>query len=172
MKFLFSLLAIIMLSESCNSTKETISDAREVISASKSEKDTTKEKSDIDKDGYKITVTYQISTRGFYEYTSVSESEILFSKDRGLQKIDNYSCKKKDWIVLYKLIEAVDLETFQKLKPPSNKRSTDAVPIGNLALQIGDVYYMAPEFDHGNPPKEIEALVNKVLSIKENTIKQ
>lgn len=31
---------------------------------------------------------------------------------------------------------------------------------------------MTPTFDHGHPPKEIEALVNKILTIREKLTKQ
>lgn len=172
MKILLSLFTLIVFTESCNSTKETVSDTQQITTASKTNKEMTEEKSDIVKNNYKTIITYQIASRGFYEYFSVSESDITFSKDSGLQNMDNYNCKKKNWTELNELIEAVNLDAFQKLKAPTSKRATDAALIANLAIQIGDVYYMAPEFDHGNPPKEVEALVNKVLSIKENTIKQ
>ena len=129
-------------------------------------------KSDIAKDNYNTAITYQSSTKGSFEFINISKSNISFSTDRSLNTIDKYNCEEKDWEELNTLIEAVDMETFQKLKAPTDKRFTDAVAQAKLVIQLGDAEYMTPPFDHGNPPKEIEALVNKVLSLKENTVKK
>jgi len=129
-------------------------------------------KKDMLKDGYDTKITYETSTRGFYEYISISASDIIISEDRGLQEVRHYKCDEEDWNALNSLIEAVDLERFHQLKVPSEQHFSDAAAEATLGLQIGDVYYMSPAFDHGNPPKAIEALVNKVISIKEKTIKQ
>ncbi len=129
-------------------------------------------KSDIVKGNYNNAITYQSSTRGSFEFINISESNILISTDRSLKTKKQYNCEEKDWEALNKMIEAVDLETFQKLKAPTDKRLFDGAAHATLAIQFGDVEYMTPTFDHGNAPKEIEALVNKVLSIKENVVKQ
>lgn len=132
----------------------------------------TTNKSDIVKDNYQTSVTYKALTRGSFEYSRISKSNIAISTDRSLKQIANYNCEDKDWKELNTLIEAVDLETFQNLKAQSKKHLFDGATHATLAIQIGDIEYMTPAFDHGNPPKEIEALVNKVLSIKENAVKQ
>jgi len=142
------------------------------VSKADSIKNNNTEKSDIVRGNNQTAVVYTATTRGLYNYTQISKSNITTSSDRSLQKTDIYNCVEKDWIALNKLIEAIDLEAINKLKAPSNERATDAALSANLAIQIGDVYYMVPEFDHGNPPKEILALVNKVLSIRENAIKK
>ena len=69
-------------------------------------------------------------------------------------------------------MDAVDLQTLNKLKAPTEKRLHDGAAHATLAFRQGDMEVMSPTFDHGHPPKEIEALVNKVLSIKENVLKQ
>lgn len=135
-------------------------------------KSASSEKSEVVRGNYGTAITYKLTSRGLFEYLNITESTISFSNDSGLRAVKNYSCNEKDWSELKSLIDAVDLEKFQKLEAPTNNRSTDSALSANLAIQIGDVYYMAPEFDHGNPPEEIEVLVNKVLSIKENTVKQ
>ncbi len=58
------------------------------------------------------------------------------------------------------------------MKAPTDKRFADTEAEATLAIQFDDVEYMTSLFDHDNPPKEIVAVVNKVLSIKENTVKQ
>lgn len=121
---------------------------------------------------YGIGVTYQISTRGTFEYINISESTVSYSTDRGLKSVRNFSNNKKDWTTINTLIEAIDIDTFRALEAPSNNRATDAAAEATLTIKMGDVLHITPAFDHGNPPKEIKALVNKVLSLKENTVKQ
>ncbi|WP_299108684.1 META domain-containing protein [uncultured Winogradskyella sp.] len=123
---------------------------------------------DID---YKTSVKYTLSSRGSYDFISISKSNILLSKDEGLQDIQKYSIEPKEWEAVNKLIEVIDAETIQDLIPPSTKHQSDGAHHASLAIIIGDIEYMTPTFDHGNPPEAIEALVNKVLSIKENTVK-
>lgn len=117
-------------------------------------------------------IIYKAQSRGIFEFIQISESNILISSDRSLKSTDKYNCEEKDWEELSRLIDAVDMETFQKLKASTEKHTFDGAAHATLAIQIGDLEYMTPTFDHGNPPKEIESIVNKVLSIKENAIKQ
>lgn len=120
---------------------------------------------------YKTAVKYKASSRNTFDFVLVSKSRVLVSKDKGLQEMDTFQIKAKDWEAVNKLIEAVDVETLQDIKAPSTAHQYDGAPHATLAIMIGDVEYITPAFDHGNPPKTIEALVNKVLSIKENLVK-
>jgi len=129
-------------------------------------------KSDEINDNYITAVKYQTSTRGFFNFILISKNKIAISEDRSLQNIKNYNIDATQWNELKSLIDATDLEGLFKLTPPSQNHQHDGAAHATLALQIGDIEYMTPTFDHGNPPKAIEALVNKVLSIKENTVKQ
>lgn len=121
---------------------------------------------------YKTAVKYTTTSRGVYDFISISKSQILISKDKSLQNILKYKTGSKDWEALQKLIEALNVETIKDVIPPSKNYQLDGAQHANLAVIIGDVEYMTPTFDHGNPPEAIEALVNKVLSIKENTDKK
>ena len=117
-------------------------------------------------------IKYQALSRNSFEYILISKSHILISKDRNLLEIDTYPIEAKDWEAIHTLIEAIDAESIHNLTPPSTKHQYDGAAHATLAIIMGDVEYMTPTFDHGNPPAEIETLVNKVLSIKENTVKQ
>ncbi|MBU2922723.1 META domain-containing protein [Winogradskyella psychrotolerans] len=117
------------------------------------------------------TVKYQTVARGSFNYITISKTKLLISKDQNLQKIDKFNTDPEDWKALNKLIEAVEVETIHNLVPPSTKHQYDGAPLATLAIILGDVQYMTPAFDHGNPPESVKALVNKVLSIKENTVK-
>lgn len=118
------------------------------------------------------TVKYIASSRGSYQFIQISESDILVSTDRSLIQKSKYNCTKENWEDINSLIEAIDLEILEELEPPSTKHQFDGAPHTTLTVKIGGVEYMTPTFDHGNPPKEIETLVNKVLSLKENAVKQ
>ena len=132
---------------------------------------TTKKNDEIN-DNYITAVKYKVSTRSTFDFILILQNKIAISEDQSLQNMKNYSIDAAEWKELKSLIDAVDLESFLKLTPPSQNYQHDGAGHATLALQIGDIEYMTPTFDHGNPPKAIEALVNKVLSIKENTVKQ
>ncbi|MFK7832438.1 MAG: META domain-containing protein [Winogradskyella sp.] len=117
-------------------------------------------------------VKYQASSQQDFNFILISKSRILISKDKGLQDMNTYQIKPEDWNALYKLIESIDVETIHQLTPPSTKHQFDGAPHTTLAIIKGDVEYMTPTFDEGNPPQQIEALVNKVLSITKNMTKQ
>lgn len=116
-------------------------------------------------------VKYQASSRNTFDFVLVSESRVVVSKDKGLLKTSTYQVDVEDWNTISELIKAIDVETLQDVKAPSTAHQYDGAAHATLVIIIGDVEYMTPAFDHGNPPETIEALVNKVLSIKENLVK-
>jgi len=130
-------------------------------------------KSDMVKDNYNRTlITYQAQSRGMFEFVQISESGVRTSSDRNLKSFTNYRCDPKDWETLSNMFQNIDNDEFQKLEAPTNKRLYDGAAHATLSIILGDVEIMSPSFDHGVPPKEIEELVNKVLSIKESVSKQ
>lgn len=176
MKFLFSLFAIAMLIQSCNCSKEAVSSTNETEEnsiASKPSRETTNPKSDVVGDNYKrVLITYQVTSRELFEYVQISESEVIISEDRNLKNMNSYTCKTEDWQSLKKMMKSIDVEKLDNLKAPTDKRLFDGAAHATLTVIKGDVAMITPTFDHGEPPAEIEALVNKVLSIKENAVKQ
>ncbi|MCT4629798.1 hypothetical protein [Winogradskyella sp.] len=175
MKFLFSLFTLVMLTGSCNSTKDIVSDSNksEQTTASKPSREVQNSKSDIVKDNYnKVFIIYQANSRGSFEYIQISETEIKITKDRELKNLNSHECKKEDWEALQKLLKGVDVENLDALKAPTDKRLYDGAAHATFSVIKGDVKMTSPTFDHGAPPKEIEALVNKVLSITESISKQ
>lgn len=172
MKFLFSLFAVVLLTESCNSSKEVVSKSKEVVTEAQSKSSIVKDKNDIVQDNYNDAVTYKAQSRGSFVFIQISGTELLFSEDASLQNVRTYTCEEKDVKEIERLLKAVDRETFQKLEAPTGKRLYDGAAHATLAIRQGDVEIITPTFDHGHPPQEIEALVNKVLSIKESVVKQ
>tara|TARA_R100001369_G_scaffold7330_1_gene18473 strand:- start:477 stop:1262 length:786 start_codon:yes stop_codon:yes gene_type:complete len=130
------------------------------------------DKSDAVKNKDHIIFTYQALSRGFFEYIQISPSEVIISKDRNLIDMNTYNCDENDWDALIVLLKNVNFEIFQDLVAPTGKRFYDGAPYATLAIKQGVKDLKTPSFDHGSPPKAIHALVNKVLSVKENAVKQ
>ena len=130
-------------------------------------------KADMIGDHYNTTtITYQASSRGTFEYILIAKSGITISNDINLKVKKSYHCNPKDWQALNKTMETINIENLDRLVAPTDKRLHDGAPHATLSVIKGDVKMTTASFDHGAPPKEIEDLVNKVLSIKENVIKQ
>lgn len=144
-----------------------------VLKANKRDKLTSTTKSDIVGPNYKQSaVTYQAISRGTFEYINVSKSKISITTDKSLQQIQDYTCDAQDWIEIKALLDALNTKTFQQLKAPTDKRLFDGAAHATLSVKQGDVLLTTPSFDHGFPPKEIENLVNKVLSLAEKVKKK
>jgi heat shock protein HslJ len=117
-------------------------------------------------------IIYQVLSRGAFEYVEISESGVIVSSDRNLINSNNYKCYKEDWEVINSLINDLNLDAFEDLESPTGKRLFDGAPHATLVIKQGDRDFKTPSFDGGFPPEAIEALVNKVISIKENAVKQ
>lgn len=149
MKFLI-IFAFVVLSNQCGPTNETTDKNSPSI---------------LIQEG--LTITYEVQTRGFYEKVWVDESGIYFANNRELNTIRNTPISKGDWYELIALKNDLDLQTLPNLKAPSEKRISDGAAIGSLTIKTQQGVVKSSEFDHGNPPKEIKPLLNKLLSIKE-----
>ncbi|OZV70948.1 hypothetical protein [Winogradskyella aurantia] len=167
MKVIMSILALVVVVASCNSVKRHSS--KSDTPSSMSNEDITKGNDTINN---KVALAYRASTRGFFEYIYISEEDIKITQDRNFEQIQKYPNTKADWDSLSKLLGEVDEDAFQNLVAPTDKRHYDAAPHASLTIIHGTKEITTPTFDHGYPPKEIEALVTKILSIKESVSKQ
>ncbi len=77
---------------------------------------------------------------------------------------------KKDWDELMFLLKTVDISALKTLKPSSKKFQFDGAPMARLTLNVKEQELSTPIFDHGSPPKTTADIVNKVLTLKENTL--
>ncbi len=130
-------------------------------------------KADVIGDHYNTTkIIYKSSSREAFEYVLIAKSGITVSNDRNLKIKKSYYCNPEDWQALIAMVEEIDVDDLDKLEAPTDNRLHDGAAHATFSVIKGDAKVMTPSFDHGTPPKEIEQLVNKVLSIKENTTKQ
>lgn len=149
MKLLFGLLFILLFSNECHQHASQISF-------------TTQEE---------MSFTYEASSRGFYEITEVTKDSILFSNDRNLKEVKVFPCNANDWNELIELSKEIDVKSISELEAPTKKHQVDAAAMATFSVKIDNETYETNVFDHGYPPKPISALVNKVLSMKENMAK-
>ncbi|MCA0152501.1 META domain-containing protein [Winogradskyella vincentii] len=117
-------------------------------------------------------VIYKAISRGSFDYIKISDSKISVSQDRNLKVFSDYNCTEEDKNELISILDQLNLAELENLKAPTDKRLFDGAPIATLTIIKNGIEKTTPSFDHGHPPKEIETLVNKVLSIKENVTKQ
>ncbi|NNE32956.1 MAG: META domain-containing protein [Winogradskyella sp.] len=135
------------------------------------EKDVAAKQKNVEDYYYTSSVTYKAISRNTFEYVEITGPKVTISTDRDLKEFNNYSCSETDWNSIEKMIQRINLSKIDRLKAPTEKRLYDGAAHATLTIRTGDVIATSSSFDHGYPPQEIEALVNKVLSIKESVIK-
>lgn len=153
MKILFSLIAIIWFTECGERTStETSNEPIDTqIPMTVQQEDTT--------------IVYEATTRGFYEKIWVNKDSISVTNDRNAAEISRVSTPKSKWNELIKILDEVNLSTLPDLEAPTSTREYDGAAIATLSVTKNEQETKSNSFDHGHPPKAIEALVNNVLSL-------
>lgn len=114
-----------------------------------------------------VSFEYVASARGSYQQIIINQTTISKSKKRG-GKPDSQVYNNSDWNTLLELLETVDLEILASLEAPSKDFQFDGAAMSKLKVISNGKTYETQSFDHGNPPKKIEALVKEILSISKN----
>lgn len=108
-------------------------------------------------------IEYTATTRGFYQQIVVQNQKFTVTKDRnGNEKLAQQDISKSDWKKIIEAFQEVDLDGMQDLKGPTEKRFYDGAAIANVKITYKGKSYETNGFDHGNPPIEIEKLVQKI----------
>lgn len=155
MKILFSLLAIMMINKDCDQNK----------SVKTSSTMTNSEKISEAHQAY-TKIWYEATTRGFYEKIWVNKDSITITSDRNHITKTSYQTLDGDWNELMELLKSVNVKELPDLEAPTSMRHYDGAAIATLAVLEGKTETISSSFDHEHPPKAIEAVVNKVLSMK------
>lgn len=110
---------------------------------------------------------YSAHTRGFHLKIIVNNQTATISKGRTPDSMTQTQMKisDSDWKELIALFEKTNLEAFPTLKDPTQKRFYDGAAIADLKVRYQDKNYETVNFDHRNPPVEIENLVNKIVAL-------
>lgn len=108
-------------------------------------------------------IAYTATTRGFFQKIIVQNQKFGVSKERDNEnpKVDQ-TISSADWKKIVDAFQEVDLESMPNLKGPTEKRFYDGAAIANLKITYQGKTYNSQPFDHGNPPVEIEKLINKI----------
>lgn len=164
MKILVSLFALVLITKECKQQNTQISS---------NETSTQKISNSVNQAQDSLKFTYEKMTRGFYEIIWVTSDSISFSNNiEDLKDKKTYKCPKEDWNELLNLLQDFDIKTLPKLEAPTKMYEYDGAAMATLKVNTKNEEYKTPIFDDGYPPKAIEALVNKVLSLKKMTQKQ
>lgn len=109
----------------------------------------------------KSTVTYTAETRGYFMQITIEDKELRISKDRETRlpsvRIPLTAADQKKVLAM---VKAIDVPNLSQLKAPTEKRFYDGAAIGNLSVTHNGETFGTAGFDHGNPPVEIEQLVD------------
>lgn len=107
-------------------------------------------------------IEYTANTRGFYQKIVVQDQKYSVSKIRNKELPADLAISNSDWKKIIDAFQEVDLEGFQNLKAPTQKRLYDGAAIADLRITYKGKEYFTPSFDHGNPPDEIKKLVDRI----------
>lgn len=109
-------------------------------------------------------LVYSAMTRGYFSEMAVYTDHIAILKQRG-GKPEIVKITKDNVDELNKIIDGINLSGIDKLESPTKKRHYDGAPFADVTVRKDGKEYKSASFDGGFPPKELELLVNKVLSL-------
>lgn len=119
-----------------------------------------------------ITIEYEATSRGFYLATIVTQEIIKTTNDRTRKETASKACSREAWERIENLLKTIEIKNMDTLEAPSGKRLFDGAAHAQLKIITKDTIYTSASFDHGVPPKEIEPLVNHILSLSESVEKE
>ena len=171
MKLILLLLTLSVLTVSCNSVKTPKGAIKTVKHASTDnsyKKTSGQMRGNTDTDT--LIITYQVQSQSTFTYIQISSTTVLISHDKRLKKMDSLFCQPQDWETLTALLQTTDIDHLDQLKAPVSTDNNLAEAF--LSVIRGDVATGTPLFKHGAPPKEVEPLINALLSTAKNAHKR
>lgn len=148
MRFAILFISLFLMSEECNQPKNS-----------------------AQQDLKNMKVNYQAITRGFFKQITFEEAFMTYSEDPNLQSIDTFKLVDADWKAILRLLNKLDLDNLETLVAPTDKRLYDGAAHANIIVNDAKKEFTSASFDEGYPPKQIEELVNKMLSISKNYVR-
>lgn len=109
-----------------------------------------------------ITISYKAITRGGSIEINAT-SELITYKD--LENKKQLKPTSGDWKNLINLIEEINLSEMENFNPPSEDRYVDAALQATISITVSETTYNSQTFDHGNPPKELKEIIDKLFDI-------
>lgn len=110
-------------------------------------------------------IIYNARSRGFYFQVTIRKNKISVARENGQAVVEDLPSDV--WKELKGMVAGMDLEGMDQLKVPSQERTTDRAAIADVEVVTDHNTYQSTSFDHGKPPKALEALVNKIVQLAE-----
>ncbi|MEJ5102437.1 hypothetical protein [Chryseobacterium sp. MYb328] len=98
-------------------------------------------------------------TRGFHTIITLTPQSKITSFNGEENKS---SLSSSEWKSISQQAAAIDLSKISALQAPTTGRYSDQAMIANLMITSNGTTYTSSDFDSGNPPKELEALYQKI----------
>ena len=106
---------------------------------------------------------YSAVSRGLYKKIIVQNKTVSVINGKNTEAVETKINDAK-WKQIVAEYSKINLEHIPTLKAPTEKRFYDGAAIGNLKIIQNQKTYETQGFDNGFPPKEIEKLVNLLVS--------
>ena len=109
-----------------------------------------------------LTITYEAATRGSSINLVATSTKLNYT---------NFEIKKEIavtsnfWNEITEITNKITLSNMSYLIPPSDGRAVDSALHATLSIRFDNKTYKSQTFDHGNPPKELKPLIDKLFSI-------
>jgi hypothetical protein len=110
-----------------------------------------------------IQMEYSAVSRGLYKKIIVQNKTVSVINGKNTEAVETKINDAK-WKQIVAEYSKINLEHIPTLKAPTEKRFYDGAAIGNLKIIQNQKTYETQGFDNGFPPKEIEKLVNLLVS--------
>lgn len=137
---------------------------QEVVETEKIQTEETKPETQTVKTQTGTKIEYEALSRGSYFKAIFNNDQMNIISDRNNEKGVVVMLTKKDVTDIMAMVKLIKLETMSSLKAPTDARTYDGAAHGNLTITTNGKEYVGPGFDAGKPPKELEKIVNKILS--------
>lgn len=106
-------------------------------------------------------VTYSAKSRGGSKNITVVNGSVYFKTHTKTKTFFITQLQKES---LKETISKLKLEEIGTLKVPSNRRAFDGAMHTRISIQLNNKTYISSDFDHDNPPKMLQPLVDLLES--------
>ena len=109
-----------------------------------------------------LVITYQAFSRGSSIKIETDLDSIGYHNNNEYKKVElNYQHQKE----IKNLLSQINIVELGNLKIPSTKSYSDAALQASFKVISGEKTYKTQTFDHGNPPKKLKAIIEKLFEI-------